>query len=211
MYRSFLVPGAIALALAGPAVAQENRLYITQDTVGGADGNTLFVDQSLAARSTVGRPEAPSTQIGFGNAATVDVAADDGEVLLRQGLLGAPSIGGVAVVTLEQGAVGGFADILQTGVGNDGQIVLTAPSATGRIEQRGDGNTGLLSVESADASATLRQLGDDNDIGLQVTGEGANVSWTVIGDGVSTAPSATPQVISNGGTVIVTQTVLGGG
>lgn len=185
------------LAFCSASAADENKLFITQDnTLAGALGNTLFVDQSAADGSTVmGVPDdillnntgptaidpasLPALQRGSGNAATVELS-------------GAFSIG------------------MLSQVGNDNAAVIdvSGNGSTGAVRQVGHRNEGEVNVTGNSLTGILIQNGSDNRQALNVTN--ANVVWTqngsnIVQDGGS-AEAVSPSVVSNGGTVIVTQT-----
>jgi len=202
--------GAAALAAAvvfgSPAFAgNDNTLFIIQESSSGGIGNTLFVDQQNASNSVVAgdaQGTTPAQQTGFGNAATVTVTGDGGSVALLQNN---PVVSGSAAdVNSATLSVGALASVLlrQDGFGNDGSVDVAGVGAFGSLTQIGNGNFGEVSVTGNGASGALSQEGNNNTFGLQVTG--ANVTYTQVGNNLSTA--TLPTVVSNGGTVSITQT-----
>ncbi|MFG6660969.1 hypothetical protein [Sulfitobacter sp. 915] len=194
--RGMLATAAL-FSLCSAVSADENRLYITQDSgLFDQSGNTIFVDQSLATNSIVlGVPDgvalnngtispvdpanSPLTQIGSANSATVNLS-------------GAFSLGMLS----------------QNGNGNNANINVSGAGSIGAIRQTGDRNFGEVDVTGGGLTGILIQKGNDNAQVLNVTN--ANVIWTQNGDNIalgSGVPGLTPpSVVSNGGTVIVTQT-----
>lgn len=218
---------AVAIAVSAiPAFAQSNTLTLLQQTDPGLPGNRIFVDQSLASNSNIGGLTITDTedslsfapdggaalQIGGGNSADITVSAADVQVGFSQnsrvdGTTGLETsvLGNVA--TLDISGVGAAAFLNQAGNGNNGTLTVSGFGATGVIDQVGNGNAGEVDVVGNGATGILRQIGDDNATSFQVVGDGTTATFQVVGSGIANA-GATPQVISNGGTVIVTQTAI---
>jgi len=191
-----IVAIAALIASCSLSVADENKLYIVQDsTLAGPVGNTLFVDQSSSQGSTVmGVPDdatlitaspsaldpatLPAVQIGSGNDADINLS-------------GALSLGMLS----------------QTGNGNAAIIDVSGNRSIGAVRQTGNRNTGEVNVAGDDLTGVLIQNGHGNSQTLNVTN--ANVTWTQNGNNITQGDASTfgnPSVVSNGATVIVTQT-----
>ncbi|MEQ6249445.1 hypothetical protein ABMC89_11200 [Sulfitobacter sp. HNIBRBA3233] len=203
-----LTAAITVVATVSAVQADDNRLFITQDSsIGGAGGNTLFVDQSLATNSTISGAldsDTPAQQIGGGNTAQVNIANTDGRVALNQITTDGGTTGNNANVNLSGLLATGV--LTQVGIDNDGRLNVSGDGASGFLEQRGDGNTGFVEVTGARAVGRLLQNGNNNSTGLSVTGAGADVTLTQNGNNIITAPSVVPSVTTNGGRLTINQT-----
>lgn len=204
--------GAAALAAAvvfwTPALAgNDNTLFILQDSASGGIGNTLFVDQSQADGSTVAGDRfgtTPATQQGFGNTANVTLTDELASVVLFQNNPATSgSVTDVNRATLSGGALSTII-LYQDGIGNIGAIDVNGQGSTGSLSQIGNNNNGSVSVLGSNATGELFQQGNNNDLGVEVRGAGTSVTYTLIGNNVT--PATQPVVVSNGGTVTITQT-----
>ncbi|MEL7300390.1 MAG: hypothetical protein AAFM92_08410 [Pseudomonadota bacterium] len=198
-----LLPASAALIFsASLAVAENNSVFLLQtNPTNGAPGNTISITQELASSSSVGLQDAPVVQDGSGNSADITVQNDaNAETLFAQGIL-APSLDGNLSALGGQG-IDALVGLTQTGNGNAANIVVNGLGAQGLVEQDGNGNLADLTVEGQGASGTLLQRGDNNDSTLSV--QGATV--TLIVEGNNLTNTVGPSVVSNGGTVIITQT-----
>lgn len=200
--------GAYLLCLAGVAAqaGDGNQIYILQQSSLGHDaGNSLNVDQSAATGSTVagafGAEAAtkPALQIGVGNTGTIDISGANGQVVFLQ-----EGVSNAATVNLSSAL--GMAYLQQDGTANTASLTVDPLGLNGAIQQIGSGNQADLTVGTG-ASGSLVQKGDNNQFGFAVSGAGTTASYTAIGNNM--APAGTgPIVISNGGSVTITQTQL---
>ncbi len=213
----------VALAmLAAPAAAvagSDNVLYLSQD----GSSNTIHVDQSNASGSTVGGltlpsdlsvgnltpsnldgTNTPARQSGFNNSADVTIAGSGsgGEAGLLQDNSSSPIHGNTATLALGTGA---FGLVAQLGDRNNANLNVSGSNAFGGIVQNGSDNTAGLTVSDSGVTGKLVQNGDNNTAGLVVSGTpGTTVTYQVNGSNAYFATNA--QVITNGATVLITQT-----
>lgn len=202
---------ACAFAVFGGTVfaGDGNQIYILQqNTSGFAIGNTLEVDQSQASGSIVagtfdpvtdGAPQ-PALQDGINNIGRLVISGNAGQAVLLQS-----GTGNDASLTLS-GALG-MAALEQSGISNIASLTVEGNDAKGIIQQDGNRNDGQLTVSGAGASGKLVQQGNDNQFGFSVIGPNASGTYTAIGNNMTPAGAA-PMVISNGGSVTITQTQL---
>lgn len=200
--QMLVTAGALCLGTVASA-GDDNTLYIKQDSLFALEGNTLTVDQSSVSNTRIAGAvdgSVPALQEGGGNTANIDVTGDSAVVaLLQSNPIGGPgnsadlSAGTLATVLVNQ-----------VGIGNTGSVMVTGLGNTGALDQQGNGNNGDVSVSGVGTQGKLVQVGNNNDFGLTVAGRGTNVTYQQIGDNL-TPVGAGPSVVSNGGTVIITQ------
>lgn len=194
--------GALCLGTVASA-GDDNTIYIKQDSLFALEGNTLTLDQSSVSNTLVAGAvdgSVPALQEGGGNTANIDVTGDNAVIALLQ----SNPIGGSGnSVDLSAGTL---ATVLvnQVGIGNTGSVTVSGLGNTGMLDQKGDGNNGSVDVSGLGTTGKLVQVGDGNDFGLTVGGRGTNVTYQQIGNNLSPV-GAGPSVVSNGGTVIITQ------
>lgn len=195
MFKAFLLSTAagLVLALAAPALADKNTLTIEQS----GDGNSLYVDQSLATSSAVkglslDEPSLPgggsgtlgfgfsdtASQQGQGNVGNIVLKGSGGTVRLMQDSTGA-SAGNEAYVNANDGA---SAIVGQSGGNNYARI-----TATGVLS--GLNPDGTLSAEFIDGQGGFAQ-------GSGLTAEGRSVNAAILQSGSGnraelTAPAGT--------------------
>lgn len=227
MLRAFLLLTTTSLAFAlatGPSLAQQNTLTIQQS----GDGNSLFVDQSLASNSRVrGLIGEAAVQAGGNNRATITIQdgtnpSGGGAVFLEQHNNGA----GVnqANVTSTNGGIG---IVAQRGTGNSAALqvdgsqpsplsppftgpLLSGMSAIGTINgaviQNGDNNRASLAT-GLQTKGAIVQNGSDNNANLDLTLSNPGSSAVYSQNGNNLQSLTDVQVITNSfGTVAVTQT-----
>jgi len=210
---TFMCTGFGFAALAASAsFAGENKIYLLQNSGPNAvTGNTIMIDQGAASGSLVvgsldvGPLESrlPASQIGDGNRAEITIADTGGTVVFNQGSTDSFQPANNAATVNLNGFLG-QAFLSQQGAENVGALSAIGSNVFASLEQIGNRNEGSVSVTGAGARGVLRQEGDDNNLGLTVTGAGTTATYTQVGNNL-TAPSGFAQVISNGGTVSITQ------
>ena len=199
----------LVLIVAGSqaGAGENNSIYILQNSSGGI-GNSLVIDQSAAQNSLVAgnaSGNVPARQTGDGNTAEITLEGEGATVLFSQnnsltslvsGNSATISGGDLASIVLNQRGSGNVADLQVSGLNN-----------SAGLRQFGDNNDGSVLVSGNNNSGNLFQQGDGNSYTLTVTGTDTNVTFRQIGDNLSSASGIGPSVISNGGTVQITQTV----
>ena len=191
-----------------------NQIYILQQNTSGlAFGNTLAVDQSGATNSLIagtfttdaGMPGAnlnsalsPAIQDGVNNIGQITITDTGGQVVFLQS-----GTDNNATVTLSSAL--GMAMLEQNGMNNTASLTVDPQALRGDIQQIGNNNLADLTVSGKGASGELVQRGDNNQFGFTVTGTNATASYTAIGNNMTPAGTG-PMVISNGGSVTITQT-----
>lgn len=209
----FLVAFSVATLLGGTASAQEynNELFIIQNSgsASAGQGNTLFVDQSAATGSWVGGSLSDDStrarQIGQGNEADIQIVGSGGQVALNQ--ISADT-GGIAGNSgdIDLAGSNARASLFQDGSDNSGTLFVNGENAFGSLKQVGDSNIGEMRVIGDSARGTLKQSGNNITGRFKVTGTtGTDVTVIQRGDNLQNPP----EVTSNGGTVIITQTASG--
>lgn len=209
MKRRKLKQASLALLLVNAAsavAAQENSLFILQDSTATGAPNAIFVDQSRARLSQVGSADDPVEQIGGGNEAQIMISGLGSQVALSQEAI-APFTQGNSVSLTVMGSAN-VSEISQLGAGNRGSLLVDGTEAEASLLQTGNFNDGNVAVLGENASGNLRQVGDGNETDLRVEGPGTDVTYSVIGNNL--AGLVPPSVISNGATVTITQTAPGG-
>lgn len=204
----FVVPvrGIVAIAALIASysfgAADENKLYIVQDsTLAGPIGNTLFVDQSSSQGSTVMGVPDDTTLISGPSSINASTSA------LDPATLPAVQIGSGNDAAINLSGALSLGMLSQTGSGNAAIIDVSGDRSIGAVRQMGDRNTGKVNVAGDDLTGILIQNGHNNSQTLNVTN--ANVTWTQNGNNITQGDASAfgnPSVISNGATVIVTQT-----
>ncbi len=182
-----------------------NQIYILQNSpLGIAGNNELQVDQTQASNATVAGAfdaaagSTPALQDGTNNYGQILMTGNGGQVAFLQS-------GDGNNASVSMAAALGLAYMKQDGNDNTATLTLAPLASSGDIRQIGNGNRADLNVTGEGASGSLTQIGDNNQFGLTVSGAGANASYTAIGNNL--APVGTgPVVISNGGSVTITQT-----
>ncbi|WP_206454402.1 hypothetical protein [Aurantimonas marina] len=214
MFKAFLLSTTTGLTfalLAAQASAQQNTLTIEQS----GDGNSLFVDQSLASNSRVGglkvdgSGELPNldagvpisltdtaVQSGGNNRATITIRNDGGGVFLDQRNNGAgvneanvtSSNGGVGVVA--QNGTGNFAELQVDGnQPSPLSLPFTRPLLGGTTE------TGAI-------NGAVIQNGDDNSASLAT---GLQTSGAIVQNGSGSNASLDLTLSNPGSSVIYSQ------
>lgn len=197
------------LVSSAPAMAGDgNTLYLLQNSVGGAQGNTLTINQTLAFNSSIVGSEdgsTPAAQIGGGNLAEVTLEGEGGFVLLHQdSSLSASLLGNSAYLFGgEQATIA----LQQLGANNYARIDVFGSDNSGSLYQEGEGNHGTVAVDGEHNSGTLNQIGNNNVYSISVSGSSTDVTFNQIGNNL--APTGlSASVYSSAGTVVITQTVL---
>lgn len=194
--RSIVAAAAIS-SFCSAVSADENKLYIMQNSgIFGLPGNTIFVDQSSASHSIVmGVPD--DVSLNNGTTTPVNPAA-----------LPLVQIGSGNDANINLSGAFALSMLSQVGDGNSANIGVSGSGSTGAIRQVGDRNIGEVDVTGSGLTGILIQNGNGNSQALNVTN--ANVTWIQNGNNIAQGGGAqgftTPSVVSNGGTVIVTQT-----
>lgn len=206
VFRTSLCASGLCLGASMAFAGDGNQIYILQQSpLGLYGGNTLNVDQSGATDSTVagdfgaGASAAPAMQDGIGNSGQIDISGAGGQVAFLQS-----GIGNDASVSLSSAL--GMAYLQQDGNANTASLTVDPLGLSGAIMQIGNSNKAALSV-GAGAKGTLVQKGDNNQFGFSVSGAGTTASYTAIGNNLTPAGTG-PVVISNGGSVTITQTQM---
>lgn len=207
LLKSGACASVICLGASMAMAADGNQIYILQQSPLGIDSNnTLNVDQSAASGSTVAGAfgaaarTTPALQDGIDNSGNIEISGAGGQVAFLQ-----EGIGNDATVSLSSAL--GMAFLQQDGNANSASLTVDPLGYSGAIQQIGSGNRGGLIVSGKGASGTLVQNGNNNAMDMTVSGIGATVSYTFNGNNM--APAGTgPVVISNGGSVTITQTQM---
>lgn len=196
---------ALCAGVASPLAANDNTLFVLQDSMASAEiGNTLFVDQGLAVSSVVAGNQAgtdPAQQIGGANEADISLIGVGQTALLRQGTAENPAFGNVA--TMQVNGLNTLGAISQMGTLNTATLSVGGAFNTGAIVQNGSGNLADLTVTGVGTTGTLTQIGDNNDTTLTVDGIGVNVQYELIGNNQTTV--LPPFVRSNAQSVSIRQ------
>ncbi len=206
MVNVFKVPAIASVIALGAAPAADagdgNTIFIAQDTAGD-HGNTLFVDQSLAANSRVSGPVAsgPAVQSGGGNEADIFFGEGIGAQVLFSQVNTNPDAG-LNLAAIQAGSLASVM-LTQQGFGNTGALDIAPGGNSGTLSQIGNENDGTVSVAGTDSAGILNQQGNRNTYHLDVVGQGAMVTWNQIGNANSVDMPAS--VMTNAGTVTVTQ------
>lgn len=156
--------------------------------------------------SAVAQPGSPARQRGDNNTASVTITGWDGFVGLLQES-GTGGTGNAATVNL---AGAGEALVGQIGNGNVANLTVTPAALGGTILQDGTGNNATLGVTGAGATGLVSQVGSGLTSNLTVDGAGTSVSLYQDGVGQAFVGGPGTSVISNGATVTITQTAIGG-
>lgn len=193
-----------SLAVAGDG----NNIDVLQVS-NGLIGNTLYIDQSQSTGSNVGGDRLgllPAAQIGSANTASFDIQGSGGSLAILQN----NAFSGLGIGNQADGVISGlfgFGSIQQLGDGNVATLTVNSADplnpATGEISQLGFFNSAELSVTGRGADGTLRQVGRGNSNALVVEGAGTSASYTQIGNNNANPQGVT--VVSNGGSVAITQ------
>lgn len=204
----------IVVLTATSSFAGGNKINLRQESGPNAvTGNTIMIVQGAASNSLVAGSldgELPASQIGFNNEAKITMTGTGGVVVLNQGSADAFAEGNFAEnnnATVNLSNAGMLDDVIsqaflsQQGFDNVGVLSVSDPGAYGSLEQLGNNNEGSVSVNGNGASGTLKQERNNNNFGLTVTG--ATATYEQVGNNL-TGPSPAV-VISNGGTVTITQ------
>lgn len=204
--RTGLSASVLCFGVAAAQAGDGNQIYILQQSPLGLDGgNTLNVDQTAARGSVVAgafndaASITPALQSGIGNSGQIKISGEDGQVVFLQ-----EGIGNAASVSLSSAL--GMAFLQQDGVANIATLTVDPLGASGMIQQIGNGNLADLTV-GAGAKGQLVQEGNNNQFGFTVSGAGTTASYTAVGNNMTPAGTG-PMVISNGGSVTITQTQL---
>lgn len=201
MFSRSLVLPVLAATFLSPtfALAQSNEIYITQD---GAS-NELYVDQSEARNSLVRGVPLSDDDPNFGLRRDANSGAAPAAGQFGVGNSADVVIGYTGPLA---GASPSIAELTQSGIGNDGELMVQGVGARASLAQIGNYNIGSVSVEGDDASGTLIQNGNRNSMALEVTN--SQVEYVQEGNGLQ--PQAAVQVYRNtGGRVFIRQSVPG--
>lgn len=197
----------VALSLTSMAAAGSGNVVYLEQGDGTSAGNELFIDQSDATNSLVaGAPDglSPASQYGTYNSGEIILEGEGATVYFSQNnaLTGSPFGNSATIFGGELASI----VLSQTGSRNTGEISVTGINNSAGLLQTGNGNDGNVNVSGSNNSGTLVQTGNQNSFSLSVAGDSTNVTYTQVGNGLSAVNGAGPTVISNGGTVLITQT-----
>lgn len=221
----------VGLLSASALAGERNEVLVRQESPNGtANGNLLSIDQALASDSLVTGIHANSvgswaawglqvtgfnpefaTQRGEGNAATLTLTGNGGEIQLLQSAnpLLPLIVGGAAgnnSATVTAGAHD-LAAVVQLGARNTATMALQGGGANGLISQLGSNLNASLLVENG-GTGQITQIGNNNNTGLVTVTANSNVTVTQVGNNIAPIGPTALQVISasNPGTISITQT-----
>ncbi|MDE4276374.1 hypothetical protein PXK58_18990 [Phaeobacter gallaeciensis] len=198
---------AVVLSLTSMAAAGSGNVIYLEQGDGTSVGNQLFINQSNATSSLVAGAsgsQTPARQQGNNNSGRIVLEGEGAAVYFNQN----SSLAGVLQGNSATISGGDLASIVlnQAGAMNIGTISVTGVNNSAGLRQEGDGNNGSVEVSGSNNSGTLIQEGNQNSFSLTVGGASTNVTYRQIGNGLSTVTGTGPTVVSNGGTVVITQT-----
>ncbi|MEY8837801.1 hypothetical protein AB9K41_02045 [Cribrihabitans sp. XS_ASV171] len=145
----------------------------------------------------------PARQIGGGNVGEITFEGDFAQVTFNQ--ISTSSVSGLGNSATITGGELAAIGLEQLGYGNTGIIEVSGIGNAGGLSQKGNDNFGKVIVSGTGNSGQLNQVGDRNTYTLQVGGTSTDVTYTQVGNDLSS--SVSPSVFSNGGTVVITQSV----